>query len=84
MGSLPRFISKYRPSVNIIAMCSDEHMCANLNTVRNVFPVKVASAHEKDYASQVKEAIVIAKRSKVVAEGKYIEVSWDAKKFNLK
>jgi pyruvate kinase len=80
-----RFISKYRPSVNVIAFASDDQVCNNLNTMRNIFPVKVASNKKEDAEKNMKAAIETAKRVNVIkAEGKYIQVNFEVTGHDVK
>jgi len=42
-GKLARLISKYRPEVNILACCVNGHVVRQLNTVRGVIGMKLAT-----------------------------------------
>ena len=54
-GKLARFVSKYKPSVPILACTQDFLVYKNLSVVRGVIPLEVKEA-EKDWANLIAKA----------------------------
>ena len=54
-GKLARFVSKYKPSVPILACTSEFLVFKNLSVVRGVIPLEVKE-QEKDWANLITKA----------------------------
>ena len=54
-GKLARFVSKYKPSVAILACTQDFLVFKNLSVVRGVIPLEVKD-HEKDWSVLITKA----------------------------